>query len=186
MLYEKNDSNLYIKEFRKKFSNFCEKAPLLLSYTISSQKVSVIDESINMVYEFDWDFTIPVKSFIFGIKKILSKNYPVIVQELQKEVHLTPEEQSKLISEGTPVGSVPVSKKESVTRKFMIDKVIINKDIFILKEFGTDKLFRYKLNKSSVMFLKKIRSGEFNEKDAGKYFFKNSTFLGEIIPKKEA
>ena len=185
MLYEKNDSNLYIKEFRKKFSNFAEKAPMLLSYSVSPQKVSVIDESTNMVYEFEWDFTIPVKSFIFGIKKILSKNYPVLIQELQKEIHLTPEEQSKLISEGVSVDSVPVSKKEIVTRKFIIDKVIINKDIFILKEAGTDRLFRYKLNKSSVIFLKKIRAGELNEKEAGKYFFKNSTFLGEIISKKE-
>lgn len=186
MLVDKNDSQTYIRDFQKRFNNFAEKAPLRLSYSISPQGISVIEETKpDVVYQFDWDFTEPVKSFIHGIKEVLSqKLYPRIVQILEEEKPVSEEEAAYLIAKGTPVDDVPSVKIEQTIIPYMIDKVIVFKDVFILKNLDTGELFRYKLNKSSVFFLKKIRSG-LSQEQAGDYFFKNAVLLNKIENKEE-
>ncbi len=186
MLCEKNDSQSYIRDFQKRFNNFAEKAPILISYSTHPGGVSIIDEGKNVVYDFDWDFTIPVKTFIHGIKELLSeKAYPRIHYMESHEEPLTEEEAAGLLASGVDIDQIPNVKNVTVGLRFMIDKCIIFKDIFILKDLKTGELFRYKLNKSSVVFLKKLRSGALNETQAGTYFFQNATFLNKIESKEE-
>jgi len=186
MLCEKNDSQSYIRDFQKRFNNFAEKAPILISYSTHPNGVSIINEGDNTIYDFDWDFTVPVKTFIHGIKEVLSeKAYPRIHYMTSHEEPLTEDEAAGLLASGVDIDQIPDVKNVTVGRRYLIDKIIVFKDVFILKDLGTGELSRYKLNKSSVMFLKKLRSGALNETQAGTYFFQNSTFLNKIENKEE-
>lgn len=181
MLCQRNDSQAYVNEFKKRFTNFAEKAPIRLSFNTTPSGVQVIDEDTDQVYEFDWDYTIPVKSFIHGIKNVLKEQcYPRIIKVTEEVQPLSDEKQVELAAQGTDLDSIPTQEsilKESV---YLIDKVIVIKDIFILEDTDTGKLYRYKLNKSSIFFLRKLREGVLNPKEAADYFFEHCTFLNEI------
>jgi len=186
MLFTKNDSQIYIREFKKRFQNYCEKAPILLSYTTTPKGVQVIDESTNYVYDFEWDFSIPVKSFIHGIKNILIQQcYPIIHSIESSEIDISKDEQVEMAIEGIPLSDIPVKRYKKTTVEWLLDKVIVFKDIFIIKNLTTGRMYRYKFNKSSVFFLKKIRSGKLDRDQAGAYFFENSELINEIIAKDE-
>lgn len=187
MLYTKNDSQTYIQEFKKRFQNYCEKAPILLSYTTTSNSVQVIDESQNDVYEIPWDFSIPVKSFIHGIKNYFIEKgcYPILHKIEEEEEKISENEQIEMAVQGTDLESIPVKRYKKSIHKFLIDKCIIFKDIFLIKDLETGKMYRYKMNKSCVFFLKKMRTGRFNREQAASYFFENSILLNEVYPKDE-
>lgn len=186
MLVDRIDSKVYIQEFKSRFSNFCEKAPAVLSFTASDSKVQVIDETTDTIYEFDWDFTTPVKHFIHGIKMVLTEHcYPIIVKCEEKNEPIPVEEQAKMAEEGMNLDIIPTMRKVVTKTPFLIDKVIVYKDIFLIKNIYTDELFRYQLTKSSINFLKKIRSGQWSPEKAADFFFKNSVFLNKVIAKNE-
>ena len=187
MLYNRNDSQSYVAEFKKRFMNFCEKAPLLLSYTTTPQSIQIIDESTEDVFEIDWDYSIPVKSFIYGIKQMLISRdrYPILHRIEEREEGVTTEEQVSMAVDGTDLASIPVKRYKKSIHKFLIDKCIVFKDIFLIKDLETGKMYRYKMNKSCVFFLKKMRTGRFNREQAASYFFENSILLNEVYPKDE-
>ena len=183
MLYNKIDSARYIEIFKDKFSNFAQKAPTLISFITTKEGVILVHENTESQYEFPWDFTIPVKSFIFEIKQHLVKyHYPRLEVEEFHSVRMSEEEIAKKLSEGK---SIPDSGLKSVKEihKFRIDKIITLKDIFILVDEDTDKIYRYKMKSSSIFYLKRYRSGQFNSLlEAGKDFFDRCELLGEITP----
>jgi len=182
MLYQKNNSDEYIKQFRKRFTNFCEKMPILVSFVTTNTGVQVIDETTNKIYDFDWDFSIPVKTFIYGIKNVFTDQcYPVIEDVKITIKPVSRERQIKMAEEGIPFDKIPTSEEVSTSTKYRIDKVLVVKDIFIIKNVESGQTLRYKMNKSSIYFLKMLRSGEVTQADAGKYFFENSTLLNEIV-----
>jgi len=182
MLYIKTDSQKYIAEFKDRFSNFAQKAPILLSFIVADDKVTVIHENSGQQYHFEWDFTIPVKSFIHEIKQTLSDNhYPRLEKQEVSEVPLSSEEQANLLASGVPVDQLPVSKKEIKSTIYRIDKVIALKDIFIIQDESTHKMYRYKLNYSSIFFLKNYRAGKYKSiAEAGDFFFSRAELLNEL------
>lgn len=186
MLYKKNNSNSYIQEFSRRFTNFCDKAPCRLSFTTTPLMVQVIDESTGIVYEKDWNFSIPVQDFIHGIKQeLIVSAYPVIKRAVDTEVLLTSEEQVDIASEGVALDEVPTRKYQRTYIEYLIDKCIIYRDIVILKDKETGERFRYQMSKSVVYFLEKIRKNRFNSEQAGEYFFRNSTLLNKIEKRRE-
>jgi len=181
MLYNKHDVQTYEKEFKKKFTNFCEKSPILVSFSVTPSCVQVIDESKEIVYEFPWDFTLTVKEFIHIIKDILVKNcYPRIIKSDRTKEVVSIEEQTLLAKGGVPIDQIPTIREVVKKTEYLIDKVVVYRDIFIVKNMKTNMSERYKLNNSSVFFLKKIRNGKFTPEEAGNFFFENSTFLNTI------
>ena len=187
MLYRKGNSTLYIKEFDKRFDNFCSKAPLLISYTITPSMVQIVDESTDAVYEVSFDFSIPVKSFIYGIKQLLINKgcYPILKKTEIIESPVTKEEQVELASNGTPVDQIPTKKNVEKVVTYLIDKCIIYHDTFLIKDIDSEQMFRFKLLKSSSLFLRKLRSKEKPIEEYSKFFFDNSVLLNEIVPKEE-
>jgi len=184
MLHTKIDSERYKSEFIKKLSNFCEKSPVLLSFVTADGGVTIIHANTGKRYEFDWDFTKPVKAFIHDIKEVLVENhYPRMIENIITEIPLTPEEQAQLLEEGIEPANLPTTREEIAQRVWRIDRVIVWRDIFILVDEATDKQTRWKLNKSCVFFLKNYRSGKFSLEGAWEYFAKNAVLLNEIIPK---
>ena len=182
MLFTKIDSAKYITEFKERFSNFAQKAPILLSFIVSADKVTVIHENSGQQYAFEWDFAIPVKSFIHEIKQVLSDNhYPRIERRVTTVVPLSAEEQAALLADGVGVDNLPSVKEITASTIYRIDKVIALKDIFILQDEKTFKSYRYKMNYSSIFFLKNYRTGKYNSlEEAGDFFFSKSEFLNEM------
>lgn len=183
MLYTKTDSVKYKSEFKKRFTNFAQKAPILISFVISDEAVEVIHENTGSTHKFRWDYTIPVKSFIHAIKRILSDNhYPRITKVEVDKVELTAEEKADLIEKGMPLEEVPSHKEIKKSEIFKIDKVITLDDIFIIQSEETKKIYRYKMNYSCIFFLRNYREGDYKSlEEAGDFFFRKSELLGEII-----
>lgn len=183
MLHEKIDSEKYKAELIKKLSNFCEKAPVLLSFVTSDAGVTIIHTNSEKRYEFPWDFTIPVKSFIHDIKQVLVENhYPRLVQTIEEEVPVTPEEQAKMLEDGAEADDLPTTKTIVRKKMWRIDRVIVWRDIFILVDEESNEQYRYKMHKSCVFFLKNYRSGKYTLETAADYFFRNSMLLNKIEP----
>ena len=181
MIYNKHDSISYEKEFKKRFTNFGEKAPILISFNTTPTCVQVVDESKDTVYEFPWDYTLTVKEFIHAIKEVLVKAcYPTIIKTELSELPLSIEDQTKMIENGVPLDKVPTRELIKSRKEYLIDKVIVYRDIFLLKELETNKVTRYKLNKSSIFFLKKIRNGTFSPEEAGNFFFDKAELINEV------
>lgn len=185
MIFIKTDSTKYKSEFKSRFTNFAQKAPILLSFATSDDGVQVVHENSGTSYMFEWDFTIPVKSFIHEIKQVLSDNhYPRIEKVETKIVELTPEEQATMIANGTPVDEVPSHKEVSISELYRIDKVIALKDIIIIVSEITHRVFQYKMNYSCILFLRSYRRGKYKTlKEAGDFFFEKSVLLKELIAK---
>ena len=183
MLLAKTDSVKYITEFKERFSNFAQKAPILLSFIVSAEKgVTVIHENSGQSYLFEWDFTIPVKSFIHEIKQVLSDNhYPRLEHKVVESIPLTAEEQAALLAAGTEIEKLPTHREVSKSTLYRIDKIIALKDIFIIQDESSYKMYRYKMNYSSIFFLKNYRTGKYKSiEEAGKFFFGKSELLNEM------
>ena len=184
MLCEKIDSQSYMEDFKKRFVNFVEKSPVKLSIIITPTEVQVIDEYTQQGHAFTWDFSIPVKSFIHGIKQnLVERCYPVNHKVEHIEVPVSEKEQIELASKGLPLDNIPTRVYKKRVTEYLIDKVVIYKDMFILVDRATGQSYRYKLNKSSVFFLKDLRSKKFNRETAGDFFFANATLMNEIHQK---
>lgn len=182
MIYIKTDSSKYIAEFKERFTNFAQKAPILLSFVTSDDAVQVIHENSGTAYKFEWDFTIPVKSFIHEIKQTLSdSHYPRLEKTEVVSVTLTAEEQANLMAAGVSADELPTHSRQTVTELFRIDKVIALKDIIILVSEKTHRVYQYKMNYSCILFLRSYRKGRYTTlQEAGEFFFQKSTLLKEI------
>lgn len=179
----------------KKLISFCEKCPCLLSIKTAVHKgddgVFVIHKNTGMQYFFPWDYNLDPKDFIHNIKVFLEKkHYPILIETITEEHKLSKEELALMVEEGRSINDLQ-QYEERVKEKVLwrIDKVILWKDIVILvkidnKNNEISNQYRYKYNKSLVIFLKKYRSGDFKTlEEAGNDFFKNSILVNEITPK---
>lgn len=179
----------------KKLISFCEKCPCLLSIKTAVHKgddgVFVIHKNTEMQYFFPWDYNLDPKDFIHNIKVFLEKkHYPILIETITEEHKLSKEELALMVEEGRSINDLP-QYEERVKEKILwrIDKVILWKDIVILvkidnKNNEISNQYRYKYNKSLVIFLKKYRSGDFKTlEEAGDDFFKNAILVNEITPK---
>lgn len=182
MLYTKTDSVKYKSEFKTRFTNFAQKAPILISFVTDDSGVTVVHENSGKKHHFEWDFTVPVKSYIHAIKQSLSDNhYPRIVKTEWETVYYTPEEQADMLANGTSPEEIPCFKTVSTSELFRIDKVITLDDVLILQSEKDFKMYRYKLNYSCIYFLKKYRQGGFASlEEAGDFFFKRAICLNEL------
>ena len=187
MLFEKTDMHRYRSEFKTRFTNFCHKAPFLISFFIEEQRVRVIDEATSLEFSFEWNITIPVKKFIFQIKETLVQNgcYPIIIGTTQTSRDVTPDEVAEEMANGVPLKDTTLKVVTKELKKFMIDKVVIFKDFFILKDLLTGQLLQYKLDHKSVIFLKKLRTNKLLPEEAGNYFFKEAEFIRKLNSKVE-
>ena len=187
MLFDKTDTYKYRAEFNSRFSNFCHKAPFLLSFALDEKEVKIIDETTSMVYSFDWDITMPVKKFIYHIKEALIDNgcYPIIIQTTREERDPTPEEIAEEMADGVPLEDTTLKVVTKIQKKYLIDKVIIFKDIFILRDLVTKELSQYKLDRKSVIFLRKLRTNKITAEEAGDIFFEEAQLIGNLNSKIE-
>lgn len=168
MLYIKQDSKNYITEFKKRFSNFCEKAPVLLSFTVTEDYVQIINEALDSTQEnvltVNWDFSITVKEFIYGIKQILMKRwYPRIIR----------------ISISNDIKSNSANQ-DILETPYIIERVILLKNVFILFNERTQSKEFYEFKGNSYVFLKKAYSLKEDAKILGEQFFSQAVKLENV------
>ena len=182
MIYNRIDSDSYKEEFKKKFRNFGEKAPIMLSYAIDDFGVTVIHENSETSYFYEWDFSINVKSMIHKIKQDISFNhYPRIARKVEIIKPLTPEKQAELIANGIDINEVPTTETVIEDEIYRIDKILAMKDEFVIINEKTEEQFNYKMHSSSIFFLKKYREGKYKDLyEAGEAFFKKSTLVKKL------
>lgn len=182
MIFQKVDSESYKESFISKFTNFADKAPIVISFATDDLGVSVVHENSGKKYFYPWDYVVPVKSFIHDIKRDLSMNhYPRISRKVEVERFLSSEEQADLISKGTPVNEVPNMIKETVEETYRIDKILVMKDEFIIVNEKTNEQYCYKMNTSAFTYLRNYRSGEYKTlEEAGEAFFRKSVLVNKL------
>ena len=160
---------------------------MVLSFTTTPTGVQVINERTNDVFDISWDFSVPVKLFIFGIKQILrdNKQYPILTKMEVTVENVPEEEQVRLAASGVLISEIPTKRTVKTPRYYLIDKAIIYRDIFIIEDLTTGTKYRYKLDKHSVFFLEKMRQKKLNSEQAAKHFFEHSELLNEIVLKED-
>lgn len=182
MILQKVDSESYKDSFINKFTNFADKAPIVISFATDDLGVSVVHENSGKKYFYPWDYVIPVKSFIHDIKRDLEANhYPRISRKITRTRELTPDEQADLISKGMSIDSVPTVITEEVVENYRIDKIIVMRDEFILVDEATNEQYCYKMSSSAFAYLRTYRSGGFKDLfEAGDEFFKKASLVTKL------
>ena len=182
MIYNKTDANKYIEEFSSKFENFGEKAPIVISFYIDDLGVTVKHEKSKKTYFYEWDFSIPVKTFIHKIKQdLIAFHYPRICKKETIVQDTTPERAAELIANGCSVDQVPAQETIEKVITYRIDKVLTMRDEFVLVDEETGDQFCYKMKDSGIYFLKNYREGAFKSLlEAGDAFFKKSTLVAKL------
>ena len=186
MLYEKIDCVSYRKETSQKLTSFLQKSPCLFSFLADDEGIIIIlvggqkTSGEQKTFKFDWDYTIPIKSFIHKIKTTLYEYYPRLSRSRVETRPLSAERATEMIASGGSLDELPKTETVRVDETFVIDKVILLKNIFILKNEKTGAHSKYKLD-NGVFFLKNWRVGKYeNAKAAGDEFFAEAVYLGDI------
>lgn len=182
MIYHKIDSSSYRDSFIRKFTNFAEKAPIVISFATDDIGVTVAHENSGKKYFYPWDYVVPVKSFIHDIKRDLVKNhYPRI--QVTSHIKRTPsaEELADLMAKGVSSEDLPSEIESSEIETYRIDKIIVMRDEFIIVDERTNEQYCYHMNSSAFSYLRTYREGGFKDlKEAGEVFFKRSTLIGKL------
>lgn len=179
----------------RKLISFCDKSPILLKIRTcvnnGSDGVTLIHVNSGREYFFPWEYGEDPKKFIHNIKNTLKyKHYPILVEDIVEDYKYSMEELAQMVEEGKSVNDLPERTKKVVGRKYyLIDKVVMWKDVIILEETDSarsmiekPKQYRFKYNGSIMYFLKKYRNGDFKTiEEASKEFFDNSIMVNEII-----
>ena len=186
MLYEKIDCVSYRKETSQKLTSFLQKSPCLFIFLADDEGIIIIlvggqkTSGEQKTFKFDWDYTIPIKSFIHKIKTTLYEYYPRLSRSRVETRPLSAERASEMIASGGSLDELPTTETVRVDETFVIDKVILLKNIFILKNEKTGTHSKYKLD-NGVFFLKNWRVGKYESaKAAGDEFFAEAIYLGDI------
>lgn len=189
MLTEKEKINAleFEKEFAKRFTNFCNKSPVELSFKTTMTAVYVHEHKSNEVKEFPFDFSQNVKSNIKTIKDWLVENkYPVMVEIKEETRDLTTDEIKKLIEEeGVSEDEALMAKHSDISyMRWRIERVIVRRDEFFLRNLEENLVYHYKMNMPCILFLKKFRE-KLDPFEAYELFSNRSTLIQKIEEKGE-
>jgi hypothetical protein len=198
MLFNDVHSREWKDEFIRRFTGFCKKSPVLLSYSIAEKAgdLGVVITHVNSgkKYFFKFAYDEDVKNFIAKIKeKLVAAHYPRVVEEVFEDVVLSPEELANRVAKGADVRSLSSNEVRKVgDRLYRIDKVILykNEAILVLEQSSVagDKLGgqeRRQMASSLTLFLKKYRENKFKDlTDASNFFWRNSALISYLDKEK--
>ncbi len=174
----------FLDEFKKRFSNFCSKAPVILTFKITPSSCFLKDCEKEIVHKFEFDHLSDVKANIKIIKDWLIENvYPRMIEENFIEEDYSNEEIEKLIESGMNEEDAIMKKKIRIEEfTWIIEKLIIKRDELFIRNIDTDRTYRYKIKMPSTLFLKKIRNGSMSQKEIFSFFYSKSELLNEDKP----
>jgi len=178
---EKLQISEFMEEFSRRFKNFCQKAPVLLSFKVSPMSVSVHELASNEVKIFPFNFSTDVKGNIKTIKDWLcDKKYPIMTEIVVSHTDYTTDELQELLDSGKiTIDDVANKKREETVIRRRIERVVIKRDEFFIRDLETGRVFQYKMNMPSSLFLKKTRE-KLSSFDAWTLFKSKAYFIKEI------
>ncbi len=175
------------KGFKKKFDNFCKKAPVHMSYMLMNDSIDIYshndEKQSKKIFNYVFDYQEGVKENIKCIKDILLKDfYPILIQEKVTYSDYSIEDLNRMVSEGSiSLDDINTVKQESIeTETWRIERVIVIRDEVFIRNLTTNREFRYKMKIPVTLFLKKCRVN-LTETEAWNYFAAKSIFKNEII-----
>lgn len=162
MLAKNNELQEFLETFNRKFSNFCQKAPVLLSFKTSGTGCIVRDETTGKTLTYAFDYSASVKENIHDIKEWLLKEcYPVMIEEIDKRTEYTTDELQDFIEEDPNVdidSLIMEGKREKIKRFWRIEKTILVMDNLFVRNMQTGELAMYKLDMPVSIFLSNMRN----------------------------
>jgi len=188
MLIEKEriDIENFILIFNKKFMNFCNKLPIMASYTIANDTVTVYkhdshnyDEKISIV-TYKLNFNEKPKVNIYNIKQELSLFFPTLQQTTKKEIIADVLTLNELVTSGE-ISFDSLSNKGYYVESevtWIIDKVVIARDEILIKNMEDKRYFRYRTKIPVIKFLRDISTLPKNEK--WNVFIRKAVLVTEI------
>jgi hypothetical protein len=189
MLLEKNklDVKKFLLSFDKRFGNFCEKAPLFLSYDLNDEGVTIYkyleddngeDSKKEKLFTYSFNFNQSDKQNIYEIKQLLFKFYPIMIEEKIIEVDATPAELNILI-QNKEITTEDITEKgyyKKINYTWVIDKVIYQYDNIFIRGIENKTRYNYKMKVPVIPFLKKFLEGE-DPKEIFNYFHEKSYMI---------
>jgi hypothetical protein len=173
---ENLDLQEFFKTFNKRFESFCQNLPILLSYrVVQPLHVEMLFENIEHIHNFN--FNISPEDNIGEILKEIRKYFPVIIKEEIKKTEVDQYEVIRYVrKEGMSFKEAYEKASQSVQReRFRIERVIVMKDNFLIKNLDTDENpVWYKYQGSCIGFLKKIRERNMPIEALGNMFFERA------------
>jgi len=169
IVHKKNiDVHQFKKVFTKKFTNFCSKLPILISFILQPSGVILYKhfdendpENKERLFYFEYDYEMDVRKNIYLIKKKLLPYLPLMIQKVREEVRAPAEEINQKISEGT-LGLVDVTGEgfwKETERTWRIEKALIERDELFVRNLYDNYLYRFKMKMPITSFLSKLQEG---------------------------
>ena len=164
--------------FEKKFTSFCEKAPLYLTYTIIGNKVEVQDMTQKEIWEknYELDFSRTEKWNIKRIRDDLEKRYPVIPFKYVKQI--SDERATQLISEGYSISEVMTMSEQEEVNKYRVLKLLNDSNEIIVRNLENNEVHLLGVKVPLVNLADKIFSKNFDEVQK---IFENKTYLKQVL-----
>lgn len=193
MLIENEVVNVqrFVEEFNKRFKNFCNKAPIILSYRLINNGVIIskyTQKSMNkndyenkVIMNYSFDFSKSVKENISIIRDYLRNNFfPTMVEVEKKLVKRTAEELNKMVeSKQMKIDDINPFNVVTVQTLWMIEKYIAERNEIIIRNVETNRMKIFHMEIPATIFLKEIDTN-IDPIDAWLKFENNSTFVSEI------
>ena len=177
-----NEQNDYILVLEKKLKSFCERAPIYLTCTVTTQSVVLENIRTKDIYRFEIDFSVETFDAVWKIRKYLrSYAYPKIIKEYSKNVEPTTDSLNTYmnvhkVSFDKAFTTLSIVKNQEV---FVVDKINIKKNqLILLDENGFQHL--YELSMPVVIFLNKFSHNEADRIKVYNKLMDNSKFLYTI------
>ena len=181
LLKDTETSEEFLRLFRKKFDNFCQKAPILISYQANNTHVLLQNIYSREQHLHNFDYTKDVSENIKEIKDFLLDNwYPVMESEIIETIPLSDTETEQMIEQGVSIEEAVLSTRtEKTVVPWRIEKILVRKDEIFVRNLVTDRFFRFKMHMPVTIFLKRLRE-KYNPAYAFKVFLEKSEKLNEI------
>ena len=178
---EKVDTGEFIREFCKRFTNFCQKAPVEISFKTTPTSVYIHEHKSNEVKQFNFDYGKDVKANIKDIKDWLVENkYPVMIQLVVQSRPYSTDEIREMINSGVPEDeALMADKEESYHVRWRIERVIVRRDELFLRNIENDAVYHYKIKMPCILFLKRFRE-KLNPFEAYELFEDRAVLLQEV------
>lgn len=148
----------FLEEFEKRFSGFCENAPIHIEYAIGEISLNIRFYDLNgeeLDYCFEYDFFKSVKENIFDIHLYVQKHYPVVCKKEVFEEDLTVEEIAALVDSGMDADEAMHEKnKRIISTYYIVDKVLLNQNTLVLIDKANKKnKYRMRLKKPASVVI---------------------------------
>lgn len=146
MFVESFETTEYLNSFKSSFRNFCDNAPLALSFSILGGHVHIDFFGVYPPWVYEIDFSLNPKENIAKIKNVLySDYYPILTKKVTKSRSLTSQEITDLIlAEDISFDDAVIRSVETVEYiDFRVEKIFHKKNLVQVHNLETDIVYLY-------------------------------------------